>query len=197
VRLKHQNSEAVIIVVHEIYGVNLHIEEVCKSLFKAGYDVICPDLLGQAEAFEYSQEDEAYRSFISNIGFSKASDIMTKLVVEVKGNYQKVFIVGFSVGATIAWLCSDKESVSGVVGYYGSRIRDFLDVVPLCPTILFFPQEEQSFDVDKLISSLEEKKIPAYKFNSYHGFSNPYSTNYHSESSKNAYNTMIDFLMNH
>jgi len=197
VRLKHQNSEAVIIVVHEIYGVNLHIEEVCKSLFKAGYDVICPDLLGQAEAFEYSQEDEAYRSFISNIGFSKASDIMTKLVVEVKGNYQKVFIVGFSVGATIAWLCSDKESVSGVVGYYGSRIRDFLDVVPLCPTILFFPQEEQSFDVDKLISSLEEKKIPAYKFNSYHGFSNPYSTNYHSESSKNSYNTMIDFLMNH
>lgn len=196
-RLKHQNSEAVIIVVHEIYGVNLHIEEVCKSLFKAGYDVICPDLLGKAEAFEYSQEDEAYRSFISNIGFSKASDIMTKLVVEVKGNYQKVFIVGFSVGATIAWLCSDKESVSGVVGYYGSRIRDFLDVVPLCPTILFFPQEEQSFDVDKLISSLEEKKIPAYKFNSYHGFSNPYSTNYHSESSKNAYNTMIDFLMNH
>ncbi|WP_245823419.1 dienelactone hydrolase family protein [Metabacillus halosaccharovorans] len=196
-RLKHQNSEAVIIVIHEIYGINLHIEEVCKSLYKAGYDVICPDLLGQEEAFEYSQADEAYRNFISNIGFSKASDIMTKLLVEVKGNYQKVFIVGFSVGATIAWLCSDKESVSGVVGYYGSRIRDFLDVVPLCPTILIFPQEEQSFDVDKLISSLEEKKIPTYKFNGYHGFSDPYSTNYHSESSKNAYNRMIDFLIEH
>ncbi|MFD2212231.1 dienelactone hydrolase family protein [Metabacillus endolithicus] len=119
------------------------------------------------------------------------------LLSEVKDNYSKVFIVGFSVGATIAWLCSNHESINGVVGYYGSRIRDYLDLVPPCPTLLFFPQEEKSFDVDSLITILEGKSINTYKFNGLHGFSNPFSSNYHLESSRKAYAIMNEFLKNH
>ncbi|WP_175639422.1 dienelactone hydrolase family protein [Metabacillus schmidteae] len=192
---KHNNSEAVIIVNHEIYGVNLHIKGVCESLFKQGFDVICPNLLDQEVAFDYAHEDVAYSNFIDNIGFTRASETINKLLFQVKDNYHKIFIVGFSVGATIAWLCGNKEFINGVVGYYGSRIRNFLDVVPQCTTLLFFPHEEESINVDKLITKLEERNIKSIKFDGFHGFSDPYSTKYHAESSSKAYNAMLEFLM--
>ncbi|UGB28696.1 dienelactone hydrolase family protein [Metabacillus sp. B2-18] len=195
--VKHKNSKTVIIVIHEIYGINDHIKGVCESLFQYGYHVICPNLIEQEEPFTYLEEDIAYRHYINKIGFDKATEIINSLILEVKNSYSKVFIVGFSVGATIAWLCSNHESINGVVGYYGSRIRDYLDLVPTCPTILFFPQEEKSFDVDSLIRKLDEKSINTYKFNGLHGFCDPFSVNYHLESSRKAYSIMNEFLKNH
>jgi len=195
--VKHKHSKSVMIVIHEIYGINDHIKGVCESLFQHGYDVICPNLIEQEKPFTYLEENIAYRHFINNIGFDKATEMIHSLLSEVKDNYSKVFIVGFSVGATIAWLCSNHESINGVVGYYGSRIRDYLGLVPPCPTLLFFPQEEKSFDVDSLITILEGKSINTYKFNGLHGFSNPFSSNYHLESSRKAYAIMNEFLKNH
>lgn len=194
---KNKHSKTVIIVIHEIYGLNDHIKGVCESFFQHGYDVVFPNLIEQEEPFTYLEEDIAYRHFINNIGFVKATGMIHSLLSEVKGNYSKIFIVGFSVGATIAWLCSNHESINGVVGYYGSRIRDYLDLVPSCPTLLFFPQEEISFDVDSLITKLEEKSVNALKLNGLHGFSDPFSKNYHLESTKKAYHTMIEFLSDH
>ncbi len=191
------NSDTIIIVIHEIYGINQHMKDVCDSFNKQGFDVICPNLLNEEIAFEYSQEDIAYRNFINNIGFTNALEIINELLLKVKGKYNKIFIVGYSVGATIAWLCSNKDFINGVVGYYGSRIRDYLDVVPLCPTMLFFPQEEQAFNVSELITSLEAKNIMTCKCNGLHGFSDPYSINYNEKSAQNAYSAMMDFLMNH
>ncbi|MEH7526583.1 dienelactone hydrolase family protein, partial [Bacillus sp. JJ1503] len=68
----------------------------------------------------------------------------------------------------------------------------------LCPIILFFPQEEQSFSVDELLSNLDKKKnIETYKYFGQHGFSDPYSTKYNEKSSQNAFNEMLNFLKKH
>jgi dienelactone hydrolase len=34
-----------IVVLHEIYGINDHITKTCQDLADSGYDVVCPDLL--------------------------------------------------------------------------------------------------------------------------------------------------------
>ncbi|MGC4379305.1 dienelactone hydrolase family protein [Fictibacillus sp. Mic-4] len=188
------NSDTAIIVVHEIYGRNQHMNYICQSLSEKKFDVICPNLLKQEVPFDYSQEDIAYRNFMENIGFDYASEKIKRLVLDTKDNYQKIFIVGFSVGATVAWLCSEEESLNGIVGYYGSRIRNYMEINPLCPTMLFFPQKEPSFNVDELMVSLEEKKIEIHKCNGQHGFSDPFSPNYNAASAKAAFNKMADFF---
>lgn len=192
----HSKSNKVIIVIHEIYGINQHMNSICHSLLEQGYDVICPNLLKQEEPFAYSQEKAAYQNFMENIGFKYASDEIKRVVLDCKEKYEKVYIVGFSVGATIAWLCSEIDCLDGIVGYYGSRIRNYLKINPLCPTMLFFPEKEKSFNVDELVLCLQKKDIEIHKFNGQHGFSDPYSPKYNTNSEHEAFNRMVDFLLN-
>ena len=67
-----KKSDTVIIVIHEIYGLNQHMQGYCELLSKQGFDVICPDLLERGMPFDYSQEDDAYRHFMGNVGFTGA-----------------------------------------------------------------------------------------------------------------------------
>ncbi|MEH7010928.1 dienelactone hydrolase family protein [Neobacillus niacini] len=174
----HKKSGTLIIVIHEIYGINQHMQSFCDLLSKQSFIVICPNLLERETPFDYSQEEVAYRSFMENVGFAYAMHKIKDILSDVKDEYEKIFIIGFSVGATVAWLCSDQDCVDGIVGYYGSRIRNYVELTPQCPTMLFFPQEEQSFNVDELISALEKMNIEMHKFNGKHGFSDPYSPQY-------------------
>ncbi|MFZ7945911.1 dienelactone hydrolase family protein [Neobacillus sp. 19] len=192
----HNHSDTAVIVVHEIYGINHHMKHICKLLSEKNVDVICPNLLNQEEPFEYVQEEVAYQNFIENVGFLNASDKIKRIVGEIRDNYKKIYIVGFSVGATIAWLCSEEKGLDGMVGYYGSRIRNYVEICPLCPVMLFFPEKEPSFNVDELITYLEEKNIEIHKCKGQHGFSDPYSQRYNATSAKEAFNKTVDFFQN-
>ncbi|ANU26254.1 dienelactone hydrolase family protein [Planococcus versutus] len=193
----HTGSKNLIIVLHEIYGVNLHIKGVCRSLAKEGFDVSCPNLLQQQMTFEYNQEEAAYRHFTENIDFADVAIKVQKIVLDAQDKYEEIYIVGFSVGATIAWLCSEIDCIKGVVGYYGSRIRDHLETNPQCPTLLFFSKQEQSSGVTESLHRLNKKNVEVHQFNAEHGFSDPYSSKHHAPSRDDAYNKMLDFLLKH
>ncbi|MFD1929558.1 dienelactone hydrolase family protein [Sporosarcina siberiensis] len=192
-----KRDKTAVIVIHEIYGVNPHIEHFSESISKYDFDVICPDLLDVKIPFSYSQEELAYQNFMENVGFINASNKMKSLVTDVKKNYEKVFVIGFSVGATVSWLCSDLKGVQGIVAYYGSRIRDYIEVTPQCPALLFFPKEEKSFNVDELVSNLDYRNVELHTFNGQHGFADPYSPNYNKGSSEMAFQEMVSFLLKH
>ncbi len=118
-------------------------------------------------------------------------------LTRLKVNYDKVFLVGFSVGATASWLCSEIEGVQGIVAYYGSRIRDYNEINPLCPMLLIFPIEEKSFNIDILMSTLNNEKIEMHKYNGRNGFSDPYSPSYNKKAAEEAFKEMIGFLRKH
>jgi dienelactone hydrolase len=64
---------------------------------------------------------------------------------------------------------------SGIISCYGSRIRDYADLTPACPTLLLFAKED-SFDVNGLISKLQSKKrLSIVEFDAEHGFVDPFS----------------------
>lgn len=52
------HSDTLIIVLHEMYGINGHIAGVCKDLADLGLDVVCPDLLDGKSAYDYAREEE-------------------------------------------------------------------------------------------------------------------------------------------
>lgn len=189
-------SNTAIIVVHEIYGINEHMRRVCQTLSGAGYDVLCPNLLERETPFDYSQEEEAYAHFMGNVGFAKAREkIKDNIMAAVEREYEKIVVVGFSVGATAAWLCSTEPQVDGVAGYYGSRIRNHLDLQPQCPTLLFFPEEEKSFRVEELIPALSAKRqVEVHRLKGRHGFGDPFSPHYHEASARVAWDRLLRFL---
>ena len=192
------NSNSVIIVLHEIYGINQHIQSVCKRFSTEGYDIICPNLISTSQPYTYDLQEEAYHHFMDKVGFDSAVQEVKQIIVKAQQKYMNVFIIGYSIGATIAWLCSNEENIcNGIIGYYGSRIRDYMNITPQCPTLLLFSKEESSFDVKELVASLEKQQVDVHILEGKHGFSDLFSENYCEKSSEEAARLVDKFLMNY
>jgi dienelactone hydrolase len=193
------NSDVAVIVFHEIYGLNQHIIGVCEKLSEYEVDILAPNMLQRNIVYPYNQEERAYRNFINGIGFEKAFKQMKEFLYNIRKDYRKIYLIGYSIGATIAWLCSDEPHLcDGVIGFYGSRIRNYGEVVPQCPVLLYFPAQEKSFSVDELMQSLKGKdNIQLRKLDGKHGFADPFSKQYNKESAVQAYGAMISFIKQH
>ncbi|WLR42732.1 dienelactone hydrolase family protein [Bacillus carboniphilus] len=189
------HSNIAVVLVHEIYGINNHIEYKSNDLFEKGFDVYCENLLNRP-SFGYDEEKEAYHYFYREVGLQRAYEQTFTLVKSLKRSYQKVVIWGYSVGATIAWMCSeDGEFLDAVVGFYGSRIRDYSRLHPRVPVLLFYPYEETSFDVKTLVDILNKKdKVKVDLFSGEHGFANPFSKKYDAGGEKESLAITLKFL---
>jgi Dienelactone hydrolase and related enzymes len=194
-KLKEYKNESkrAIIILHEIYGINRHIERICNEYCLKGYDVYCPDLLDRKHSFEYSQCEEAYRYFVNKVSFEVFHQVNI-LIEQLKKQYEKVILLGFSIGATVAWRCTSNALCDGVIGYYGSRIRDYISVVPKCPTLLLFA-EEDSFDVAGVAEVLKNyENVTVEILEGRHGFLDSDSVNYNRKSSNLALELTEKFL---
>lgn len=195
-----EKSNKAILLIHEIYGVNDHMKFMKEKLSKLEADIICPNLLSKDAPYSYEEEGMAYQNFVQNIGIDEGSKQITNMLIQLKQEYEEVGVIGFSVGATMSWLCSESNLCNFVIGCYGSRIRDYVNRSPVCPTLLIFPAEEKTFDVDSLINSLEQKRDPLLEiktFHGFHGFMNPFSQAFNKEAADQAFQTMSEFLKKH
>ncbi len=89
--------------------------------------------------------------------FSQACQNALITYKDLESRYDKVFIVGYSIGATVAWMMSEYVHSAGIVCFYGSRIRDYTDIIPLSPMFIFFASNEK-FNVEALVKEIEEKR---------------------------------------
>jgi len=192
------NSDSLIIVLHEIYGINRHINTVIETFSVAGFNVVCPDLIGVSGSFDYEQQEAAYQHFIVNIGFENAVQQIKRLIAEAKVKYKHIFLLGYSIGATIAWLCSNENNnmCDGVIGYYGSRIRDYMEITPKCPVLLIFPTQEKSFNVKSFVGSFKKTNVDVHILGGNHGFADPFSQNYCEPSYQEANRLVHNFIQN-
>ena len=174
---QQEQLKQAVVILHEIYGLNDFIEELCISYQQKGYAVFAPNLLKREITFAYEQEAEAYTYFNQQVGFKIVKQV-ERLINDLKEEYEQVIVIGFSVGATLAWLCCENSNCAAVVCFYGSRIRDYLHLQPDCPALVLFASEDL-FEVDKVIellsgnANLESKKITGR-----HGFMDYYNKNF-------------------
>lgn len=181
-----------LIILHEIYGINGFIKEQKEKYEKEGYMVICPDMLGR-KPFLYQEAGEAYQYFQEKAGFLAYRDINI-LVEQQKSCGRNVFILGFSVGATIAWRCSENPLLSGVIACYGSRIRDYTQVNPVCSTLVIFAKQEP-FDVRNLSLGLAgKKKVTVQEYDVGHGFMDCNSIHYNQQAKDSAERAIHSFF---
>lgn len=180
-KIKNGNQNA-ILLLHEIYGINQHIKDTANDLARNGYDLYCPNFLGVTNYFKYSEEEKAYNYFMKEITIESGFEQAKEILIELNNHYKQIFVIGYSVGATIAWLCSATKYCTGVIGFYGSRIRDYCFIEPNCPTLLLFAKNEESFNVEKLQNELEKKPdIKIEIFEGEHGFADRYCRNYNED----------------
>lgn len=188
-----EKAETAIIILPEIFGQNQFIQSVAGLLASKNYQPVFLEPL--TYNFAYENKDEAHSYFLKTFGFSFA-DVFTGAIAGLKLNYKRVGLLGFSVGATLAWLCC-KNADSGadfVIGCYGSRIRDFLHHQPCAPTLLLFAQND-SFVLEPVVAKLREKPLVTLEvYPASHGFMDSFGPSYHSKEAPKAFEKLLSFI---
>ncbi|NMF60685.1 dienelactone hydrolase family protein [Pseudanabaena yagii] len=204
-----------VIVIQEIFGVNIHIREVAERLAKEGYVAIAPALFQRtASNFEsaYAPEDIQVGRGLKDK--TKADEIISDIqaaiaylkdLPNVKG--EAIGSIGFCFGGHVVYLTATLPEIKATAFFYGggipsstpgggeptiSRTKDIK-----APIYAFFGEEDTGIpltDVDKVESALTEAKIPHKVFrypHAGHGFFCNHRGSYHPESAADAWNHVL------
>ncbi|NLN83807.1 MAG: hypothetical protein GX138_05515 [Firmicutes bacterium] len=188
-----EDAKTAVIILPEIFGHNDFIEDMAKTLTEQKIQPIFLQPL--TYRFAYEEGEEAHTYFYKTFGYSFA-DVFVTAIGGLKKDYQQVGLLGFSVGATLAWLiCKNMDSGADfVIGFYGSRIRDFLHLQPCSPTLLLFAQND-SFVLEPVVARLREKpNVNLEVYPAAHGFVDHYGPNYNQVQAEAAKKRMHEFI---
>jgi carboxymethylenebutenolidase len=193
-------SQAGIVVIQEIFGVNHHIRSVCDRFAAEGYAAVAPALFDRMQPdyqSGYSPEEiERSRKFVANPDWDAMLRDTQAAIAEVK-SAGPVAIIGFCMGGTIAFLAATRlEALYASIGYYGGRIAAFADETPRCPTQLHFGEKDQSIpmsDVETIKRKRPDCDIHVYS-DAGHGFHCDERGSYHQASSAVAWERTLAWL---
>ena len=165
-------------IVSDIFGKTPAFETIAKDLAGDNTDVVMIDpYKGIFQDFE--NEEKAYACFQKDVGMEKYTDIVFNRISGIK---DPLLLTGFSVGASAIWQMLNKKNFnkkSKSMCFYGSQMRNILNVNPVIKTEIFFPVKENHFDIKELKEKLEKKEnVKCIQTKYLHGFMNRYSVNF-------------------
>jgi carboxymethylenebutenolidase len=128
----------IVLVIHEIFGVHEHIQDVCRRFARLGYVAIAPDLFArQGDVAKLSSIDEI-RPIVAKVPdaqvLSDLDAIAAWAVKSSKGNAAKLMTTGFCWGGRIVWLyAAHNPKVKAGVAWYGRLVGDANALMPKYP----------------------------------------------------------------
>jgi len=117
----------VVLVIHEIFGVHEHIQDVCRRFAKLGYMAIAPALYArQGDVKSIATVQELARDIFSKIPDTQSMSFLDSTVAWAKkngGNTKKLSITGFCWGGRIVWLyAAHNPKVDAGAAWYGRLV---------------------------------------------------------------------------
>ena len=182
-------ARGAVVVVQEIFGVNVHIREVADSYAADGYAALAPALFDRAERGVELGYDEAGVRRGRQLAFNAVarSDALADLQATVleAGKYGAAGMVGYCYGGLMAWLsAAELEGLAAASVYYGGGIAGTLDRAPKCPLVMHFGALDAHIplaDVDKIRAALPDVPVHVYPAAD-HGFNCDHRGSHHEAS---------------
>jgi carboxymethylenebutenolidase len=206
-----------VVVIQEAFGVNEHIEDVCRRLADAGHHVVAPHLFHRAGGGTAPYDD-----------FSKVLPLFEgltdeRIVMDVDAALEhlrangfddpSIGAVGFCMGGRVSFLVALERALGASVGFYGGGI--VTGRFPQFPTLIervselktpwlgLFGDEDASIpveDVERLRAALDAVPVPTEVVRyagAEHGFNCDRRPSYHPEVAADAWQRMIDWFTTH
>ena len=167
-----------IVVATDLHGVTEPLREQFCNVFGA-HDIVFLSPWDM-ELNPYPNEQAAHQAFLAQNGFEVYREKIAQAVASFR--QEPIVLIGFSVGATAAWLSATDEVTVNVRYwlFYGSRIRDYLHAHPKTkPITTIWAEHEYSFcpaDVHRQL--IDKGVLSEWVPNTSHGFMNPRSVYY-------------------
>ncbi|MBK9577664.1 MAG: hydrolase [Fibrobacteres bacterium] len=161
------------IIASDIHGVTPALRSLVEPFFEGAIFLSPWDV----DSCPFTNEQEAVSTFIAQQGFESYS-----AKIDEAAGQGPAFLIGFSVGATAAWLHSASKHChpsSIATLFYGSRIRDYSHLVPTIEVTAVFAEFEPSASSDQTAKAIARDHVHTFiEPGTFHDFMNPLSAHY-------------------
>lgn len=129
----------VIIVIHEIFGVHEHIQDVCRRYAKAGYLAIAPELfVRQGDVTKHTDIPTLYAQIVSKVPDTQVNADLDATLLHARkalsGHKTLAGAVGYCWGGRAVWeYAYHNPKLTAGVAYYGRVEGMVADERPLDP----------------------------------------------------------------
>jgi carboxymethylenebutenolidase len=202
-----------VVVIQEIFGVNDHIEDICRRLADAAWLAVAPHLFHRTgdPSLGYTDMDEgrAHAGKMTAEGVLEDVDAAIARIAEAGIPASRTGIIGFCMGGTIAMLMAVRRDLGAAVTFYGGGVTDgrfgFGSLVDEAPS-LRAPWLGLYGDLDQGIpvAGVEELRTSAARSgqpteivrypDAGHGFNCDQRASYHELSATDAWCRTLDWL---
>ena len=189
-----------VVVIQEIFGVNIHIKEVTDGFAREGYLAIAPAIFDRFERgveLGYENKDIA----IGKVLKAKGNENLNEVLTDVEAAYDAVKdtgfvgITGYCWGGVIVWASACRLNFDAASSYYGGGIIELVDEKPKCKTIMHFGNEDQSIPINDVdLISKAHPDVGVHMYNAGHGFNCDRRGSYDEESAKLALTRTLELF---
>jgi carboxymethylenebutenolidase len=158
-------SAPVVVVLHEVFGVNNDMRMTCNELAAQGFLAVAPDLFWRQEPgvnLNAWSEPEWQRGLALYLGYDRdqgVKDILATVEAArtLPGASGNVAVMGFCLGALMAFLTAARGEVDAVVAYHGAETEKYLGEASAATAPLLMHLAEE----DEFISKEAQLQISA------------------------------------
>ena len=205
-----------LVVIQEIFGVNDHIEDVCRRLADEGWLAVAPHLFHRSGdpklGYDAMEDARSHAQELTADGVMEDVDAAIARVAEAGIPRSRTGIVGFCMGGSVALVTAARRDLGAAVTFYGGGVTEgrfgFGALVDEAPA-LKAPWLGLYGDLDHAIpvAGVEELRIAAAKSgqpteivrypDAGHGFNCDQRQSYHESSATDAWHRMGEWFDHH
>ena len=201
-----------VVVLEEIFGVNMDMRETCDELAAQGFIAVCPDLFWRQEPgldlnhwsdAEWKKGLALYATYDRDKGVRDIVDT-AHAAGQLDGASGKVGVMGFCLGGLMTFLTAAREKIDAAVAYHGGETEKYLDEADkiTAPMLMHLAEEDEFISKEaqtKIKAALSNK--PNVEIYSYpgckHAFARHTGTHYNAAAAAKANGRTWQFLHDH
>lgn len=148
----------VVLVLHEVFGVNDDMRLTCDELAAKGFLAVAPDLFWRQEPgvdLNAWSEEEWRKGLALYLAYDRdqgVKDILAAVAAArtLPGASGKVAVMGFCLGGLMAFLTAARGEVDAVVAYHGGDTEKYLDEAAAvsAPLLMHLAEEDEFISKD-------------------------------------------------
>ncbi|MFN3584153.1 dienelactone hydrolase family protein [Phenylobacterium sp.] len=178
-----------VIVLQEIFGIDRHVRADVERWAKMGYEAIAPALFDRLQRDFHAEHDEAgIQAGLEKARATPLPQALADIAAArdfLKQHGEKVCVVGYCYGGSLAWLAAARlDGLSAASSYYGSLVKQFAAEPLKCPTIVHLGRTDPGIPADEVEAAVRahHPDVPVHIYEGAgHGFNNESPERYNAE----------------
>ncbi len=131
-----------VLVVHDDFGAQPHIQDLCDALAAAGFTALGPDLFGGRLATDPADAEQ----LVAGLDLTRSRGMLTTAARQLRAHPsvrpERIGAIGFAVGGWLALATAISGVLDAVVAYYAALGAD--DRAPIrCPVLLHLAEVDR------------------------------------------------------